>query len=191
MPNFAVLEGESRRESSAKQHSCQTSLRNLPFHLVQCISLHLKSPDLYLFCKTKVSPKFLLPFESQESFWSEELFGSYDYVSRSLSLFACRLASLGAHAHAKKTPVVFGRTSRIKIYWSISKTTDHFYHFEIFSFRPSWSNACFSYPGILYKTRKTYCFPFRPTSGICIYPFMSPGTSPLFFFFFLAGAGVF
>ena len=43
---------------------CQASLRNLPFHLVQCISLHFKSPDLYLFCKTKVFPKLLLPFES-------------------------------------------------------------------------------------------------------------------------------
>ena len=47
------------------------------FHLVQRISLHLKSPDLYLFCTTKVFPKFLLPFEA--SFQSDD-FGSSDYM---------------------------------------------------------------------------------------------------------------
>ena len=65
--------------------SCQTSLRNLLFHLAQRISLLFKSPDLYLFCTTKVFPKLLLPFESQASFQSKE-FGSYDYAARSLSL---------------------------------------------------------------------------------------------------------
>ena len=30
--------------------------------------------------------------------------------------------------------MVFHRTSRIKIFWSISKTTDHPYHFKFFSF---------------------------------------------------------
>ena len=110
MPNFAVLEDKSRHESSLKQQqtaiscSCQTSLTNLLFHLVQRISLHFKSTDLYLFCTTKVFPKFLLPFESQASFQGEE-FGSYDYAPRSLSLVACSLSSLSAHAHAKKTPV--------------------------------------------------------------------------------------
>ena len=34
---------------------------------------------------------------------------------------------------------------------------------------------CFSYSGILYKTRRTFCFPFRQTSAICIYSSMSPG----------------
>ena len=84
-------QGTSRAPNKNKQPcSCQTFLRNLPFHLVQCISLHLKSPDLYLFCKKKVFPKFLLPFESQESFSSEE-FAYYDYAPRSLSLLvACR-----------------------------------------------------------------------------------------------------
>ena len=52
--------------------SCQTSLRNLLFHLVQRISLHFKSTDLYLFCTTKVFPKFPLPFQSQASFQSEQ-----------------------------------------------------------------------------------------------------------------------
>ena len=96
-PNFAVLEGESRHESSDNNNkqpcSCQISrLRNLLFHLVQRISLHFKSPDLYLFCTTKVFPKFLLPFQSQASFQSEQ-FGSYDYAARPLSLVACSLSS--------------------------------------------------------------------------------------------------
>ena len=112
MPNFVVLEGESRHESSAKQQcnkqpcSCHTSLKNVLFQLVQSISLHFKPPYLYLFCTTKVFPKFLLPFESQPSFQSEE-FGSYDYAPRSLSLDVCSLSGLGAYAHAKKTPVGF------------------------------------------------------------------------------------
>ena len=49
--------------------SRQTSFRNLLFQLIQCISLHFKSPDLYLFCTTKVFPKFLLLsiyFQSEE-----------------------------------------------------------------------------------------------------------------------------
>ena len=92
----------SRAPNNNKQPcSCKTSLRNFLFHLVQRISLHFKSPDLYLSCTTKVFPKFLLPFESQASFQSEE-FGSYDYAPRSSSLVA---SSLSAHAHAKKTPV--------------------------------------------------------------------------------------
>ena len=32
-------------------------------------------------------------------------FGPYDYAARSLSPIACSLSGLGAHAHAKKTPV--------------------------------------------------------------------------------------
>ena len=93
-------QGTSRAANNNKQPClCQTSLRNSPFNLVECISLHLKSPDLYSFCKTKVFPKFLLPSESQES-----LFGSYDYAPWSLSLVAW--SSLDAHAHGKKeTPL--------------------------------------------------------------------------------------
>ena len=94
----------SRAPNNSKQPcSCQTSLKNVLFQLVQSISLHFKSPYLYLFCTTKVFPKFLLPFESQPSFQSEE-FGSYDYAARSLSLDVCSLSGRGAHAHAKKTP---------------------------------------------------------------------------------------
>ena len=56
------------------------------FHLAQRISLLFKSPDLYLFCTTKVFPKLLQPFESQASFQSKE-FGSYDlYAPQLLSL---------------------------------------------------------------------------------------------------------
>ena len=54
----------------------------------------------------KAFSKFLLPFESQASFQSEE-FGPYDYAPRSLSLVTCCLLGLGAHAHAKKTPAVY------------------------------------------------------------------------------------
>ena len=108
MPNFAVLEGESRHESGAKQQQAamfvSDILKKLTLHLVQRISLHFKSPDFYLFCTTKVFPKSLLPFESQASFQSDE-FGSFDYAQRSLSVVACSLSSLSAHAHAKKTPV--------------------------------------------------------------------------------------
>ena len=49
----------------------------------------------------KAFSKFLLPFESQASFQSEE-FGSYDYAPLLLSLVTCSLSSLSAHARAKK-----------------------------------------------------------------------------------------
>ena len=95
----------NRSPTNKKQPcSCQTCLRNLLFHLVQRISLPLKSPDRNLFCTTKVFPKFLLLFECQASFQSEH-FGSHDYAPLSLSLVVCSLSSLSAHAHAKKTPV--------------------------------------------------------------------------------------
>ena len=98
-------EDTNRSPNNNKQPcSCQTSLRNLLFHLVQRISLPLKSPDRNLFCTTEVFPKFLLLFECQASFQSEE-FGSHDYARLSLSLVVCSLSSLSAHAHAKKTPV--------------------------------------------------------------------------------------
>ena len=105
MPNFAVLERESRHESGAKQQQAAMFVSDILKKLtVQRIRLHFKSPDFYLFCTTKVFPKSLLPFESQASFQSEE-FGSFDYAQRSLSVVACSLSSLSAHAHAKQTPV--------------------------------------------------------------------------------------
>ena len=67
LPNFAVLEGESRHKSK-QQQSFSAS-----------VSTFCKSPDLYFFWTTKVFPTFLLPFESQASFQSEE-FGSYMYM---------------------------------------------------------------------------------------------------------------
>ena len=67
-------------------------MRKLLFRFVQRISLHFKSPDLYLSCTTKVFPKFLLPFQCQASFQSEQ-FGCYDHAPRSLSLVACSLSS--------------------------------------------------------------------------------------------------
>ena len=85
--------------------SCQTSLRNLLFHLVQRISLHFKSPDLYLSCTTKVFPKFVLPFQCQASFRSEQ-FGSYDYAPRSLSLVACSLSSQRSRMFMQKRPLL-------------------------------------------------------------------------------------
>ena len=102
----------SRAPNNNKQPcSCNTSLRNFLFHLVQRISLHFKSPDLYLFCTTKVLSKFLLPFESQASSQSEEFF-SYDYTPRSSSLVA---SSLSEHAPAKKDPCWFG-TGYVRTY---------------------------------------------------------------------------
>ena len=81
-----------------------SSLRNLLFHLVQRTSLHFKSPDLYLFCTTKVFRKFLLPFQSQASFQSEQ-FGSYDYAPRTLSLVACSLSSQRSRMLRQKRPL--------------------------------------------------------------------------------------
>ena len=108
MPNFAVLERESRTSRAPNNNkrpcSCQTSLRNLLFHLVQRISLHFKSPDLYLSCTTKVFPKFLLPFQCQASFQSEQ-FGSYDYAPRSLALVACSLSSQRSRMLMQKRPL--------------------------------------------------------------------------------------
>ena len=115
MPNFAVLEGESRHESSAKQQQAAMFVSDiLEKRTLSTRSAHqsplYQSPYLYLFFTTKVFPKFLLPFQSQASFQSEE-FGPDDYAPRSLSPVECSLSGLGAHAHAKKTPVGFSMVS--------------------------------------------------------------------------------
>ena len=64
----------SRAPNNNKQPcTFQTSLRNLLFHLVQHISLHFNSTDLYLFCTTKVFPKFLnttISISSKFSKWT-------------------------------------------------------------------------------------------------------------------------
>ena len=102
------------RQTTTSSHSCQTSLRKLLFHLVQRIRLHFKSPDLYLFCTTKISPTFLLPFESQASFQSEE-FGSYDLIHHGGCHWSRALYQVAvAHAYAKKTPV-----PKIKVIFSL------------------------------------------------------------------------
>ena len=49
-----------------------------------------------------------------------------------------------------------------------------------YSFGPSGSIACFSYSGILYKTRRTFCFLFRQTSAIFSYHSMPSGTCVFF-----------
>ena len=46
--------------------------------------------------------------------------------------------------------------------------------FKFFRTDPQGVLHVFRYLGILYKTHRTFCFPFRQTSNICIYP---PGTS--------------
>ena len=82
-----------------------------------------QSPDLYLFCTTKVFPKFLLPFQSQASFQSEQ-FGSYDYAPRSLSLVACSLSEVSGRAcSCKKDPgSLKGQFFSRNTYCNISKT---------------------------------------------------------------------
>ena len=93
MPIFAVLEVESRHESSAKQQQAAMfaedlqPFRYLLFHLVQRISLHFKSPDLYLFCTTKVFR-----------------FRSYDYAPRSLSMVRAFCQVSGRACSCKKDP---------------------------------------------------------------------------------------
>ena len=130
----------SRAPNNNKQPcSCQTSLRNLLFHLVQRISLHFKSTDLYLFCTTKVFPKFLLPFESQASFQSEE-FGSYDYAPRSLSLVACSLPSCVRSCSCKKTLV-----PKIKViflvYFTQRKCHETLLHGEVKAETAAWGTT--------------------------------------------------
>ena len=113
MPNFAVLKGESRHKSSAKQQQAamfvsdileKLALSPRSAHQSPPPGLHFKSTDLYLFCTTKVFPKFLLPFQSQASFQSEQ-FGSYDYAARSLSLVACSLTSQRSRMLMQKRPL--------------------------------------------------------------------------------------
>ena len=56
--------------------------------------------------------------------------------------------------------LVFRKTSRIKIYWSIGKTTDHSYHFQIvFFFRSSGSISCFSFRE--FSTKQNILFSYR------------------------------
>ena len=95
----------SRAPNNNKQpRSCQTSLRNLLFHLVQPISLHFKSSDLYLFCTTEVFPKFLIPLQSQASFQSAQ-FGSYDYAPRCRCHWSRALCQVSGRAcSCKKDP---------------------------------------------------------------------------------------
>ena len=112
LPNFAVLEGELRHKSSAKQQQSAMFVSDIleklslsPRSAHQSpLSVQITSAGLYFFWTTKVFPKFLLLFESQANFQTEE-FGSYDYALLSLSLVMCSLSSLSAHAHAKKTAV--------------------------------------------------------------------------------------
>ena len=114
----------SRAPNNNKQpYSCQTSLRNLLFHLVQRISLYFKSPDLYLFCTTKVFPKFLLPFQSQARFQSEQ-FGSYDYAPRSLSLVAYPLSSQRSRMLTQKRPLFLVLTLEGSLIITDSPSTD-------------------------------------------------------------------
>ena len=112
LPNFAVLEGESRHKLSTKQRQSAMFVSDIleklslsPRSAHQSpLSVQITSAGLYFFWTTKVFPKFLLLFESQANFQTEE-FGSYDYALLSLSLVMCSLSSLSAHAHAKKTAV--------------------------------------------------------------------------------------
>ena len=53
-----------------------------------------------------------------------------------------------------------GACSRVKIYWSISKTTDHSYHFQIFSYRSTGSIACFSLFGNSLQNSQNILFSF-------------------------------
>ena len=105
LPKFAVLEGESRHKSSAKQQQSAMFVSDI----LEKFSLSPRSThqsplsvNHQIFTsfgqQTTVFPKFLLPFESQASFQSEE-FGSYDYAPLSLSLATCSLSSLNAYAH--------------------------------------------------------------------------------------------
>ena len=93
------------KEGTSVVLSSTTLLSFFSSHLVQGINLHFKSTDLYLFCTTKVFPKFLLPFQSQASFQSEQ-FGSYDYAARSLSLVACSLTSQRSRMLMQKKTLV-------------------------------------------------------------------------------------
>ena len=82
------------------------------------------------------------------------------------------------------------RTSRIKIYWSISKTTDHSYHFDIFSFLSSGSKIPFfpMWESSTKLTERYFCFFFLSIKP-CIYPLMPPGTC--IFLFGQAGVSFF
>ena len=107
LSNFAVLEGELRHKSSAKQQQSAMFVSDILEKLSLSPRSAHQSPLSVIISHqrtTNVFPKFPLPSESQASFQSEE-FGSFDYAPLSLSLVTCSLSSLSAHAHAKKTTV--------------------------------------------------------------------------------------
>ena len=104
LPNFGVLEGESRHKSSAKQQQSAMLVSDILEKLSLSPRLAHQSPLSVNHQVFTSFPKFLLPLESQSSFQSEE-FGPYDYAPLSLSLVTCSLSSLSAHVHAKKTAV--------------------------------------------------------------------------------------
>ena len=121
MPNLNGNQDTSRAPNNNKQPcSCQTSLRNLLFHLVQRTSLHFKSPDLYLSCTTKVFPKFLLTFQFQASFQSEQFLCTTVAVTGRV-LF---VKSAVAHAHVKKTPVTKTKFSSLNSPQKIDYSSD-------------------------------------------------------------------
>ena len=111
MPNFAEASWRRIKTRVERQRTTGSHIRvrhpwkTCYFTSFSASVFTLNHQIFNLFSTTKVIPKFLLPFESQASFQSEE-FGSYDYAPRLVSLVACSLSSLSAHAHAKKTPVV-------------------------------------------------------------------------------------
>ena len=64
-----------------------------------------------------VFPKFLLPFQSQANFQSEQ-FGSYDYAARSPSLVACSLTSQRSRMLRQKRPLLPWMTLGV-LSWSV------------------------------------------------------------------------
>ena len=114
MPNFAVLGGESRHEVERQiTNSSHIRVRH-PWETCSFNSFSASVSTLnHLIFTYFVFAKFLLPFESQASFQSEE-FGPYDYAPQPLSLVACSLSGLNAHAHAKKTLVSNCNTEILK-----------------------------------------------------------------------------
>ena len=122
MPNFAVLEGESRheveRQTTTSSHvrarcSCQTSLGNLLFHLVKRISLHFKSPDLYLFVQQRSFLSSCYHFSLKQAFKVNNLVPMTMHHGR--CHWSCSWSSQRSRMLMQKRPV-FGKGRISKIF---------------------------------------------------------------------------
>ena len=122
MPNFAVLEGESRHDSSAETTTSNHVRVRHPWETCSFTSFSesvsaLNNQIFTYFVQRRSFLSSCYHFNLKQAFeWQTEEFGSYDYVPRSLSLVACSLSSQRSRMLMQKRPLLIPSGSNILQY---------------------------------------------------------------------------